>query len=197
MLHQIAASEACFVVRAHAGLPWEPRGERRRIGRTQTGWVFEQTVAVPDGGGNDLLVRRLTLELDEPTTEGERTIHRLTNLPPQVKAPTAADEYHGRWRIERVFGELILSQRGEIDTLAYPGAALLGYAVALVTYNLLSVVKVALSVAQGIKLIDHPISTYYLADEVAGIWRGMEVPYPPSAGNKCSADCRLVIWQNN
>lgn len=178
MLHQIAANKAFFLVREHAGLPWEARDERRRVGRSQTGWVYEQTVAVPDGFGNDLLVRRLTLELDEATTEGERTIHILTNLPPKVKAPDAADEYHGRWGIERVFGELTLSLRGEIDTLAYPGAALLGYAVALLTYNVLSVVKAALRVAHGPKLIDNQISTYYLADEVAGMWRGMEIAVP-------------------
>lgn len=175
MLHQIATSKAFFIVRQHAGLPWEARGERRRIGRSQTGWVYEQPVAVPDGFGNDLLVRRLTLELDETTTEGERTIHILTNLPPRVKAPDAADEYHGRWGIERVFGELTLSLRGEIDSLAYPGAALLGYALALLTYNVLSVVKAALRVVHSPEQIDNQISTYYLADEVAGMWRGMEV----------------------
>jgi len=85
MLHEIAASKAYFLVRQHAGLPWEPRGERRRVGRSQTGWVYEQQGVVPDGMGNDLPVRRLTLELDEATTEGERTIHILTNLPSSVK----------------------------------------------------------------------------------------------------------------
>ncbi len=178
MLHQIAASKAYFLMRQHAGLPWEPRGERRRVGRSKTGWVYEQQVAVPDGLGNELLVRRLTLELDDAPIEGERTIHILTNLPPRVKASDAVDEYHGRWGIERVFGELTLSLRGEIDTLGYPKAALLGYAVALLTYNVLSVVKAALRVAHGPKLIDNQISTYYLADEVAGMWRGMEVAIP-------------------
>lgn len=178
MLHQIAASKAYFLVRQHAGLPWEPRGERRRIGRSQTGWVYEQQGVVPDGMGNDLPVRRLTLELDEATTEGERTIHILTNLPSSVKGTDAVDEYHGRWGIERVFGELTLSLRGEIDTLAYPRAALLGYALALLTYNVLSVAKAALRVAHGPELIGKDLSTYYLADEVAGVWRGMEVAVP-------------------
>jgi hypothetical protein len=178
MLHQIAASKAYFLVRQHAGLPWEPRGERRRIGRSQTGWVYEQQGVVPDGMGDELPVRRLTLELDEATTEGERTIHILTNLPSQVKATDAVDEYHGRWGIERVFGELTLSLRGEINTLGYPGAALLGYAIALLTYNVLSVAKAALRVVHGPELIDSRISTYYLADEVAGVWRGMEVAIP-------------------
>jgi len=178
MLHQIAASKAYFLVRQHAGLPWEPCGERRRVGRAQTGWVYEQQGAVPDGMGNDLAVRRLTLELDEATTEGERTIHMLTNLPSQVKAADAVDEYHGRWGIERVFGELTLSLRGEINTLGYPGAALLGYAVALLTYNVLTVVKAALRAVHGPELIDNRISTYFLADEVAGVWRGMELAIP-------------------
>jgi len=178
MLHEIATCKAFFVVRQHASLPWEPRGERRQVGRTKTGSVYEQIVAVPDAFGNELLVRRVTLELDELTAEGERTIYILTNLPPQVKGPDVADEYHGRWGIESVFGELTLSLRGEINTLGYPGAALLGYALALVTYNVLSVVKAALRVVHGPEVINREVSTYYLADEVAGVWRGMEVAVP-------------------
>jgi hypothetical protein len=135
-------------------------------------------VNVPDKYGNQLLVRRITVELDEPTADGERTIHLLTNLPPQVKATQAAEEYRGRWRIESAFGELTLSLRGEINTLGYPGAALLGYALALMMYNVLSVVKAALRVAHGAEKVDGRISTYYLADEVAGMWRGMEVAVP-------------------
>lgn len=187
MLHEIAASKAFFLMREHAGLPWQPRGERREVGRSQTGRVYEQAVAVPDGLGNELLVRRLTLELDEETAEGERTIHLLTNLPSHVKGPVAADEYQDRWGIERLFGELTLSLRGEIDTLGYPGAALLGYSLALLTYNVLSVIKAALRVVHGPKLVDHQISTYYLADEIAGIWRGMEVAIPTSRWNRTFA----------
>jgi IS4 transposase len=184
LLHEIAASKAFFLVRQHAGLPWEPRGERRQVGRSSTGRVYEQTVAVPDGLGNDLLVRRITLELDEPTVDGERTIYLLTNLPAEVKAGDAADEYHSRWGIEKVFGQLTLSLNGEINTLGYPGAALLGYSIALLMYNVLSVVKTALGVAHGIDNIDAQVSTYYLADEVAGMWRGMEVAIPPAQWNR-------------
>ena len=51
----------------------------------------------------------------------------LTNLPKTVKAEAVAQEYRRRWTIEAAFGELTLSLRGEINTLGYPGAALLGY----------------------------------------------------------------------
>jgi hypothetical protein len=178
LLHEIAINQAFFLVRQHAGLPCELRGERKAAGRTAAGRVYEQQAVVPDGFGGELLVRRITLELDEPTADGERTIHILTNLPPQVKAAAVAEEYHCRWGIEHAFGELTLSLRGEINTLGYPGAALLGYAIALVMYNVLSVVKAALRVAHGSQKIDGQVSTYYLADEVAGMWRGMQVAIP-------------------
>jgi hypothetical protein len=178
LLHEIAVNQAFFLIRQHAALPCESRGPRRYVGRTSGGQVYEQPVNVPDKFGNPLLVRRITLELDEPTADGERTIHLLTNLPPQVKATQAAEEYRGRWGIESAFGELTLSLRGEINTLGYPGAALLGYALALVMYNVLSVVKAALRVAHGATKVDGQVSTYYLADEVAGMWRGMEVAVP-------------------
>lgn len=184
LLHEIAINQAFFLVRQHAGLPCEPRDERKAAGRTAAGGVSEQPVAVPDGFGGELPIRRITLELDEPTADGERTIHVLTNLPPQVKAAAAVDEYHRRWGIEQAFGELTLSLRGEINTLGYPGAALLGYAIALVMYNVLSVVKAALRVAHGPRNVDDQVSTYYLADEVAGMWRGMQVAVPDAQWNR-------------
>ena len=177
-LHEIALNKAFFLVRQHAGLSVESRGERRAAGRTQEGRLWEEDVAVPDGFGQELLCRRITLELDVPTANGERTIQLLTNLPPEVTAATAADEYRSRWGIEQVFGELTLALHGEIETLGYPRGALLAYAIALVTYNVLSVVRAALRVAHGAERVEQEVSFYYLADEVSGVSRGLEIAIP-------------------
>jgi hypothetical protein len=47
--------------------------------------------------------------------------------------------------------------------------------IALVMYNLLAVVKAALRVAHGAEQVQDKVSRYYLADEVAGTRRGMEI----------------------
>jgi hypothetical protein len=175
LLHEIAVSQAYFVIRHHANLPLTPQGPERACGRCETGALFEQAGLVPDGDGNDLPVRIIRLRLDKKTEDGDGELTLLTNLPKTIKTEVVAQEYRRRWTIEAAFGELTLSLRGEINTLGYPGAALLGYAIALVTYNLLSVCKAAIRVAHPDDEQRHNLSVYYLADEVTGAWRGMEI----------------------
>ena len=45
---------------------------------------------------------------------------------------------------EAAFGEIATTLRGEVETLAYPKAALFGFCIALTMYNLLSVIKAAI-----------------------------------------------------
>ncbi len=52
---------------------------------------------------------------------------------------------------------------------------MLGFCVALVAYNQLMVVKAALRAVHGEKTVDANVSSYYLADEIAGTWRGLEI----------------------
>ena len=83
--------------------------------------------------------------LDKPTRDGDGEIHILTNLPKKVaRAKTVADLYRKRWTIETAFQELEATLNGEINTLGYPKAALFAFCVALVSYNLMSVIKAAL-----------------------------------------------------
>lgn len=176
LLFECAAQRACFLVRHHAGLPVAARGPVQQVGRCATGAVEEGQVVVAGEGDEQLTLRRITIQVDEPTAAGEREIHLLTNLPAEVSAARCAELYHGRWSIEAAFGELTLSLRGEIDTLCYPKAALLAYAIALVTYNLLAVVKAAMRVVHGQAVDD--VSTYYLAHEVTATWQGLEIALP-------------------
>ena len=176
----VARRQACFVVRQHANnLPWQFVGKRRSCGRIDTGKVFEQTIRVEHEDGEVLFLRRITVALDRPTRDGETEIHILTNLPAQdARAKTIAELYRKRWTIETAFAELEATLEGEIDTLGYPKAALFAFCIALVSYNILSVVKAALRSVHGAKVVTEEVSGYYLADEVAGTYRGMMIAIP-------------------
>jgi hypothetical protein len=178
-LFGIARRGGAFVIRQHgATLHIGGMGERRPCGRSETGAVFEQEVRLGDGDGGTMTVRRITVELDTPTRDGETEVHILTNLPAEVAdALVIADLYRRRWTVESAFGELATCLNGEIDTLGYPKAALFAFCVALVSYNVLSVVKAALRSVHGEEAVQG-VSFYYLADEVAGTHRGMMIAIP-------------------
>lgn len=176
-LREIALNKSWFIIRQHAGLEVEELSEPVQAGKTATGELFEQRVRHVDRHGDVLEMRRIALQLDAPTADGETEIVVLTNLPKSVKAARVADAYRDRWTIEGVFGELTLSLRGEINTLAYPPAALLAYALGLVTYNLLTVIKAAVAAVQGEETAQM-MSTYYMADEIGSTQQGMEIALP-------------------
>ncbi len=55
-----------------------------------------------------------------------------------------------------------------------------GFSVALLLYNVLSVVQAALRDSQTEKrTIERKVSMYAIADEISGVWRGMEIAIPP------------------
>jgi hypothetical protein len=178
-LFGIADREGHFAIRQHAAtLHVEWMGERRSCGRVETGAVFEQEMRLGDGDGGTMVVRRIAVELDKPTRDGETEIHVLTNLPGEVAdAGRVAELYRRRWGVESAFNELAMCLHGEIDTLAYPKAALLAFCVALVAYNALGVVKGALRAEHGEEVVEE-VSTYYVADEIAGTHRGMMIAIP-------------------
>ena len=103
-LFGIARRGSHFLVRQHGStLRWELAGKRKRRGRTKTGTVYEQTVHLHDAKtGETLVVRRITIELDEPTRDGETEVHLLTNLPARdARARRVANLYLKRWTIEQ------------------------------------------------------------------------------------------------
>src|SRR3954469_7856951 len=168
-----------FVIRQHAAtLHIEWMGERRSCGRSETGAVFEQEMRIGDGDGGTMVVRRITVELDTPTRDGETEVHILTNLPSEgADALTIAELYGKRWTVESAFGELATCLDGEVNTLGYPKAALFASCVALVAYNVLGVVRGALRSVHGVEAVEE-VSGYYLADEIAGTHRGMMIAIP-------------------
>jgi IS4 transposase len=176
---EIANRHAFFVVREHAtNLNWDEAGPRNRVGRSDKGTVYEQQVLLQDGLGNTLAARRITIVLDEPTADGDREIHLLTNLPATVDALIVAAAYRGRWRIEGAFGELESVLVSEIDTLGYPAAALFAFCLSLVAYNLLRVVRAALASVHDVQTVEKKVSSYYLAVEIEATWRGLMIAVP-------------------
>lgn len=169
----IIAREASFLIRQHGTALVEKKlvGKRRRIGRCSTGVVYEQELQTRCGE-TVLQLRRLTIELDEPTTDGETEIHLVTNLPHD--AIQLAELYLERWTIENAFQELGQALQGEIQTLCYPKAALLAFSVAVYTYNLLTTLKAAIAAAhEEVELAD--VSSYYLAEELSAIGGGLAI----------------------
>lgn len=180
-LFGIAAAGGYFSVREHQNLPWQPRpgSTLRPAGRTETGRLEQQSVALCDEDGRMLRLRRIRLCLAQPTREGEREIVLLTNLPARdASARKVAERYRERWTIEGAFQELAVHLNSEINTLGYPRAALFAFCVALIAYTLMAVVKAALRSGHGPQTIEQAFSGYYLADELAGVYRGMMIAIP-------------------
>ena len=178
-LFGIARQGGFFVIRHHASnVVGQAQGPRRGVGHDARGQaLYEQTFCLtePDTG-ETLVVRRLTVQLHTPTRDGETELHILTNLP-VTDAPAAllSALYANRWTIETAFQHLTVDLACEVDTLGYPKAALFGFCVALVAYNVVALVKGAIRAAHGAAYVKEQLSMYYLTLEVAQVTTGMEI----------------------
>jgi IS4 transposase len=170
----IDARRGKFLIRQHGNLPFTLKGRRQRVGASETGVVYEQTMEVADEEGKVRIYRRITVVLHEPTRDGDAEIHIVTNLPKRIGAIRIAALYRDRWQIETAFQEVAENLEGEIETLGYPKAALFAFCMALVTYNLLSVVRAAVHAVHGEQAAEN-LSTYYVSNEVAATHLGMSI----------------------
>jgi hypothetical protein len=178
-LFGIERQEAFFLVREHKSLPWQAISQLRRVGRTDTGEVFEQTVRLEDESGDILFARRVLIKLDQPTREGETEIALLSNVwDNKVDALQLAELYRKRWTIEGLFLVLTEALTCENPGLNYPKAALFGFCMALVAYNVLALVKAALRVVHGGVLIEQTLSLYYVVSSLARNYSGMMIAIP-------------------
>jgi IS4 transposase len=175
-LFRIARRDAFFLVRRHRStLPYEPAGDRRRVGRVETGEVFEQEILVTDpDSGDEHRLRRVILKLDEPTRDGETEIELVTNLPATVSALTCCEAYRGRWQIEGHFQKLTDLLHCEVPSLSYPRAALFAFGMSTVAGQALAMLKGNLRAVHGEEPV-RELSHYALVDEVSHVYRGMMV----------------------
>src|SRR3954451_25067537 len=172
-----------FLVRQHKStLYWEQATPWAEVGRVATGRVSEQTITVTEADGSGAMtLRRIRLELDQPTRDKETELFLVTDVPRErADARMLADAYRNRWRLENVFQTLTEALTCEINTLAYPKAALFGFSVALVAYNVLATIRAALRSEHGREAVEAHVSNYHLANEVATTYEGMMIALPPS-----------------
>jgi hypothetical protein len=178
-LFGVARRGAFFVIRHHgSNVVGQLQGPRRGVGHDARGQaLYEQTLCLtePETGAT-LIVRRITVQLLTPTRQGETELHILTNLPvADAPAGQISAVYADRWTIETAFQHLTVDLACEVDTLGYPKAALFGFCVALVAYNVVALVKGALRAAHGAAYVEEQLSMYYLTLEVAQVATGMEI----------------------
>jgi len=176
LLFGIDERRGFFAIRHHANVTLTPVTELRLCGRTDTGQVSEQLVTIKNERGEILMIRRVVLRLDKPTRDGDSEMSVLTNLPEAVAgAIVIAELYAKRWTLETVFQSLTQMLEAELNTLGYPRAALLGFATALATYNILSTIQAALRGAFGIEKVSTEVSGFYIANEIRGTSLGMSI----------------------
>lgn len=197
-LFGIHEKNAAFLVRQHANaLRWELVGERQSLGSTERGKVSEQAARLWNEQGQEVQARRITIELDQPTRDGETELHLLTNLPQEAAdGLLLARLYLQRWRIETAFAELTVPLACEIKSLGSPPAAIFAFATAVVCYNAIQVLKAAIAAVHEPPSTPAPpaaptasvpkrslrdeLSVYYIANEVSSLWRGIDLMTPQS-----------------
>jgi hypothetical protein len=196
-LFGLAERKSCFVIRQHAStLRWTRESKQRRAGRTKTGVLYERKLWLEDEEGNKVVVRQIELVLDKPTRDDEKTIRLLTNLPTKVRAAKVAELYRERWTIEKLFQRMTQLLRCEVNTLAYPKAALFGFCVALAASNVLATAKAAIRATHKKVALDEQLSDFYVANELAGTYRGMMIALPEAKWTHLAkmSDQDFVAW---
>ena len=192
---EVGRRGAHFLVRQHSTATHiEPLDQFVAIGRTATGEVQEQRVRVVEMNGHGaprcdehgrvhaMEMRRVRVLLDEPTQDGDAEVLLLSDVPAgDADALVLSRLYLRRWTIEHGFQTMTEVLRCEINTLAYPRAALLGFCVALVGFNILAAVRSALRSEHGTEAVDKEVSSYHVMCEVRETHRGMIIALPPES----------------
>lgn len=171
-------ARAHFIVREHAKHPrLRHEGELVYCGRVETGDVYEQAIGVHEQQDS---WRCIELRLDTPTESGDTVVRLWSNLPATVSAQQIAQLYRKRWRIEGMFQRLESVLHSEIRSFGHPRAALLGFALAVLAYNLLAVLKRSVEYAHHDCLPQLDVSTYHLAVQIRSSYEGMLIALPNS-----------------
>lgn len=187
---------ACFVIRQHGSLKGELLGKRRFVVRVDTGKVFEQSLRI--GGPEGLVVRRITVELNEPNQNGDMEIHILSNLPSTAAtADRIAELYLLRHEVEHLFYLATTTLTCEVPGLNYPNAALFVFTIAMMAINCRQVLMACLTAAHGDDIADQ-VSHFSIASEISRTYDGLLVAFSEGEWNSLvpqspSARTRFMI----
>lgn len=178
MMDGIVEHGASFLIRQHGSLKPEGLSEPKLMAKPQGQKIYEQQVRLRQHRqqSEPMVLRRITVELTKATRNGDKQIHLLSNVPAEEASAEGLSElYLRRWRIETAFFELTTTLCCEIKTLAYPKAALFAFTLALVSYNVVSMIKAAMRSVHGVETVEQEVSAYYLTLEIRQTYRGMAI----------------------
>jgi hypothetical protein len=176
-MYDIADAESFFVIRQHGRLKGVLQGKRRCIGRTSTGVAYEQKMKLSDAD-DAMVVRRITVELDKPTREGDKVIHVLTNLPSDVSAIDVAELYRHRWEEETAFNVLQMTLTCEQSAIGHPCAASFLFALSVLAFNMRQVLFAALYATQEETDVEEA-SHFHISKNISDFTNGMLVAITP------------------
>ncbi len=198
LLQGLQARGAGFIVREHAKHPrLSKTGSWSEPTLIETGQVREQSIeraVTEEAPEASSPWRRIEIQLNTPTESGDPVIALWSNLPETIDAATLARLYRKRWRIEGLFGRLESVLNSEIKTLGHPRAALLGFAVAVLAYNVLSLLKAVTEQAHRPMHPELDVSTYHLTVEIVSTYESMSLVLPPEH-LPCADDDPLRLLQ--
>jgi hypothetical protein len=161
LLFGIVERGAAFLIRQHAGLRWTAVTPLVLEGIG----MAEHLVSIPWKNG-EITVRRIFINLEKPTKNGDSWLAILTTIPYAVcDTAQIAERYRHRWKIEHLFHILTVTLRCEIKTFCYPKAALFAFAVALVASNIVSTMRAAIRAVHG-REEEENLSNFHLAQDL-------------------------------
>lgn len=167
-LRAIRSCHAYVLFRQHGVLPFRELSLWVRQADTAEGQTISEQQIEVDG----YPYRRIRIGLTKPTRNGDEHIDLITDVSQTVDAVELASLYRKRWKLETAFQHLEAHFESEINTLAYPRAALFGFCLALVAYNVFSIALSALDCAHQ-KPVSDTISTYYVGHEIASTFQSL------------------------
>ena len=176
-LMKLAARCGCFLIRQHGRLKGQLLGKRKRFGRIDSGVVYEQAMEIRDGN-DTLIVRRITVELDKPTRDGDTELHILSNVPASDgSAGEFAEIYRQRWEIENAFYVLTMTLNCEMKSNCHPRCALFQFCMAMLAYNCRQVLLAALYAEHEQDDVEQ-MSQYQVALDIVSPMDGMLTAIP-------------------
>jgi hypothetical protein len=171
-LLKLAARCGFFVIRQHGRLKGKLLGKRKRVGKIDSGTVYEQAMEICDGD-ETLVVRRITVDLVEPTRDGDTEIHVLSNVPTtDADGCVLAQLYRNRWEIENAFYVLTMTLHCEMPANCYPRCALFQFCMAMFAYNCRQVLLAALYAEHEQEAVE-AMSQYQVALDIVSPMEGM------------------------
>jgi hypothetical protein len=154
----------------------------RAVGRMETGHVAAQRVQGRAAQGGTPLWRRIQVQLEPATRDGDRGLDILTNGPLRTASATrVARLERKRWTLETACQHLEADVHADIQTLGSPQAALGGFCRAWVADNMLAVVLAAVRRGHGAATIDQDLALSDGANDIAQTSPGMLRALPEDA----------------